>query len=286
MSGTLFDRGATAALAQAYPERPALLRHRLGDHPLLTLPALVALANRMRPTDVLCCRGDVPIGVEGDGAPPTGLSAEETIRSIERCGSWMVLKKIEQDPAYRALTDALLDEFEPAVRPATGRMRRREGFIFVSSPDAVTPFHFDGEHNVLLQIRGEKSFTLFPAGDARLAPAEAHEAFHVEGRYTLPWREDFAGAGRPVRLGPGDALYVPVKAPHWVRNGAEPSVSLSITWRSAWSDREERAHRFNHWLRQTGREPLLPARYPRQNHLKSLAWGAIAKAGRIGRLGR
>lgn len=278
MTGRFFSPGAAAALADAYPEAPATLSHRLSGHPLFELASLVDLANRMRPQDVLCCRGDVPIGSEGDGAPPNSLTAEATIRSIERCGSWMVLKKVEQDPTCRALTDALLDELEPAVRAATGTTRQREAFIFISSPGAVTPFHFDGEHNVLLQLAGEKIFTVFPPGDPRFAPPEAHEAFHLSGRYTLPWRDEFEACGRPVRLAAGDALYVPVKAPHWVRNGDKVSVSLSITWRSGWSEREERAHRFNHWLRRAGWCPRPPGRYPRQNHLKALACRVAGKA--------
>ena len=276
-----FDPAAKACLASAYPEAPARLRHDLCGHPLLQLPALAELAERMRASDVLCCCGDVPVGCDGDGAPLNGLGAAQTIASIGRGNSWMVLKYVEQDPAYRRLVDSLLDELEPAVRPSTGAMRQREAFVFVSSPGAVTPFHFDGEHNILLQLAGEKQFNVFPAGDPRLAPPEAHEAFHLAGRYTLAWRDEFAALGRPVRLAPGDALYVPVKAPHWVENGSEPSVSLSITWRSAWSRREERAHRFNHWLRSLGARPAPPHRYPRQNLAKSLAWQAVGRARRV-----
>ena len=51
-------------------------------------------------------------------------------------------------------------------------MLKPQGFIFVSSPDAVTPYHFDPEHNILLQLRGTKAMTLFPAGDPRFAPDE------------------------------------------------------------------------------------------------------------------
>lgn len=276
-----FDSDAAEALAAAYPEAPALLRHELCGHELLQLPALAELAGRMRPADVLCCAGDVPVGCDADGAPANGLTALETIATIAGGASWMVLKFVDQDPQYRALVDSLLDALEPAVRPATGRMRQREAFVFVSSPGAVTPFHFDGEHNILLQLSGEKVFTIFPAGDARLAPPEANEAFHLAGRYTLAWSEEFAAFGRPLRLRPGDALYVPVKAPHWVRNGAAPSVSLSITWRSGWSEREERAHRFNHWLRSAGAQPRAPARYPQQNYAKSLAWQAIGRSRRL-----
>lgn len=286
MTGRHFDTGAREALAAGYPESPVRLRHGLGDHPLFRLPALSALASRMRPNDVLCCNGDVPVGAGADGAPANGLTAEDTIRSIERCGAWMVFKFVEQDAECRALVDDLLDEIEPAIRPATGPMLQREAFVFVSSPGAVTPFHFDGEHNILLQLRGEKSFTVFPPGDGRLAPAEAHEAFHREGRYTLPWIDEFHGMGLAVSLSPGEGLYVPVKAPHWVRNGAQVSVSLSITWRSGWSRREEAAHRLNHILRRAGWSPRLPARYPRQNYLKAFSWQVADKAIRAARIGR
>ncbi|MEZ5892338.1 MAG: hypothetical protein R3C58_04235 [Parvularculaceae bacterium] len=34
---------------------------------------------------------------------------------------------------------------------------------FRLSPGAVTPFHMDPEHNILLQIAGEKTFTIYPA---------------------------------------------------------------------------------------------------------------------------
>ena len=46
-------------------------------------------------------------------------------------------------------------------------MLTSQGFIFVSSPNSVTPYHFDPEHNILLQIRGSKVMTQFPAGTRR-----------------------------------------------------------------------------------------------------------------------
>ena len=57
---------------------------------------------------------------------------------------------------------------EPLVRARTGTMYKREAFIFVSSPNAVTPFHMDPEHNILMQLRGTKTMTLFPAAFSSL----------------------------------------------------------------------------------------------------------------------
>ncbi|MGF1550016.1 MAG: JmjC domain-containing protein [Sphingomonadaceae bacterium] len=276
-----FAPGAVEALAAAYPERPARLSHGLAGHRLLRLGALETLATRMRPEDVLCFRGDVPVGVGPQGAPRSDLPVAETLRAIERCGSWMVLKSVEQDPDYRRLLHDLLAELETVVRPATGPMLRREAFIFVSSPKAVTPFHFDPEHNVLLHLEGEKLITVFPVGDAEIAPGEAHEQFHLNGQYNLPWCDEFEAKGTGFALRPGDALYVPVKAPHWVRNGDAPAISLSITWRSGWSWREQQAHGLNRLLRRAGLNPAPPARYPGQNYAKSLAFRLVDKTERL-----
>ena len=46
-------------------------------------------------------------------------------------------------------------------------MFRREGFIFISSPGSITPFHMDPEYNFLLQIRGEKQISIWGGKDRR-----------------------------------------------------------------------------------------------------------------------
>ncbi|WP_129792803.1 cupin-like domain-containing protein [Sphingosinicella sp. CPCC 101087] len=280
MSARAFAGPAQAVFADAYPEQPTLLDHGLVDHPLLKLDALAELATRIRPIDAEYNRGDLPVGIDPADTPSNGLSVEETIRSIEQCGSWMVLKFVEQDPAYRDLLHDTLAELEDTVRPSTGAMLKREAFIFISSPGAVTPFHFDPEHNILLQVRGTKTMTIFPATDEALVSGEAHEAFHAGGHRNLPWRDDFAGRGEPFALEPGKAVYVPVKAPHWVRNGPDVSISFSITWRSEWSYREEYARRMNALLRRSGLRPASPKRYPHQNHLKSFGYRVIDKVKR------
>jgi len=273
-----FSSMSLARLGALYPERAGVIGHQLIDHPLLRLEALAELAQRLRPVDVEYNRGDLPVGIDPAATPANGLSITETIRSIEHCGSWMVLKFVEQDPAYRSLLEETLAELRPLVTPATGRMLKQEGFIFISSPDAVTPFHFDPEHNILLQIRGKKVMTVFPQDDPAIVGGPLHEAFHRGGHRNLPWQEAFADLGIPHALSPGDAIYVPVKAPHWVKNGPEPSISFSITWRSEWSYREEYAHGFNAILRKAGAHPAMPHRFPRQNRLKSLAYRAALKA--------
>ena len=276
---SVFSAEARAAFAAAYPETPHKLAHTLGRHPLLELDALAMLAEALPPAAIEYNKADLPIGV--DGKPdPTGIPIGETIRHIERTGSWAVLKNVEQHPAYAALLAELLDELRPQIESATGRMLKTQAFIFITSPNGVTPYHFDPEHNILLQIRGSKVMTQFPAGNPAYAPDEVHEAYHTGGGRELTWRDELHAGGREFALSAGDGLFVPVMAPHFVRNGPEPSVSLSITWRSEWSFAEADARAFNAVLRRWGLKPRSTGRWPARNLAKAYGWRVLRKLGR------
>ena len=278
----VFDDETTARFAEHYPETPHRLNHHLRAHELLTLEAIADLSEALPAGSVEYNPGDLPVGIDAADVPDNGLSIGETIRTIDVCRSWAVLKNIEQMPDYAALLMQLLNELRPAIEAKTGRMLRPQGFIFVSSPHSMTPYHFDPEHNILLQLRGSKVMTQFPAGDARFAPPSAHEAYHSGHQRNLVWRDDFQASGTAIDLAPGQAVFVPVMAPHFVRNGPEPSISLSITWRSDWSFAEADAHGFNRLLRSAGLNPKAPGRFPASNKPKAYAYRALRKAGLTG----
>lgn len=271
-----FPHRSHAAFAANYPELPHKLEHGLGDHPLMELDALARLAEALPTGSVEYNFADLPIGVEGKPAQ-TGIPIGETIRNIAASGSWAVLKNVEQHAAYAALLAELLAELRPSIEARTGRMLKTQAFVFVTSPGGVTPYHFDPEHNILLQLRGSKVMTQFPAGDPAYAPDEVHEAYHTGGARELKWRNELAAGGREFALGPGEALFVPVMAPHFVRNGPEPSISLSITWRSEWSFAEADARAFNAALRRIGFRPASPGRWPAHNRAKACAWRLLRK---------
>lgn len=273
----IFDEATRADFARSYPEIPHRLRHNLRAHPLLALEALARLGETLPAASIEYNKGDLPTGVDPAADIGNGLSIGDTIRRVDSCRSWAVLKNIEQAPEYRALLLDLLGELRPHIEAKTGAMLMPQGFVFVSSPDAVTPYHFDPEHNILLQLKGSKTMTQFPAGDAVYAPDETHEGYHTGGHRNLVWREELARGGTPWRLEPGEAVFVPVMAPHHVKVGPDPSISLSITWRSDWSYAEADARAFNSVLRKAGLRPRAPGRFPASNTAKALAWRALRK---------
>ena len=279
ISAQVFDEEARRIFADAYPDASVKLHHGLVGHPLLAIDALAGLAERMPAASVEYNLGKLPLGVRPEDTPSNGLTLGETIRTIESNGSWAVLKNVERDAAYGALLDAALAELEPIVDARTGPMLNREAFIFLSSPGSVTPFHMDPEHNILLQIMGEKVMTVFPAGDQELVPAVQSEAFHAGGHRNLNWRDDFRGRGTAVKLLPGDAIHVPVKAPHFVENGAGVSISLSVTWRSERSVAESELHGLNALLRRRGLPVGRIGAAPERQGARRLAYRIMRKLG-------
>jgi hypothetical protein len=162
-----------ARLAGQFEREPFAVRHRLTDHALLQLPRLIELATVLPESSVEYNQADLPIEQEYLATPRNGLTIDQTMRQIEDCKSWMVLKNVERDPQYKALLDECLEEIAPHVRTMSPQLEHREAFVFVSSPQAVTPYHCDPEHNFLLQIRGNKVMTIFDRGDPR-AISERH----------------------------------------------------------------------------------------------------------------
>lgn len=273
----IFQSAARRIFADNYPETLHRLSHQLLNDPLLSIEALADLGEGLPVSSVEYNKGDLPIGIDPALVPANGLGIGETIRQAETSGSWAVLKNIEHNSRYQALLMGILSELRPHIEAKTGRVLQPQAYIFISSPHAVTPYHFDPEHNVLLQLRGSKVMTQFPAGNTRFAPDETHEGYHTGGHRNLQWHDGLAAGGTDWALRPGEAVFVPVMAPHFVRNGSDVSVSLSITWRSDWSFAEADARAFNALLRKAGGKPKPPGRFPAHNKAKALAWRVMRK---------
>lgn len=239
-----------------FPQTPFLVKHRLSDHPLFTIERLLQLSKVLPESSVEYNAGDIPLNMANQASPRTGLSAEETIRRIQEAKSWMVLKNVEQDPAYARLLDECLSQVHAWSSSHVRGMYNKEGFIFLSSPNSKTPFHVDPEHNFLLQIRGSKTVAIFDPHDPVVATDADIERGLYGGVRNLTYQPEFEGRGKLFELTPGQGAHFPVAAPHWVKNGPEVSVSFSITFRSLESEREESLRHFNMALRKRGVHPF------------------------------
>jgi hypothetical protein len=266
---------------EKFGQRPFLMRHNLAGHPLFELPRIMDLARFLPEDRVEYNAGEMSIGIDPNLTPRTGLSAEETIRRIYECKSWMVLKNIERHPAYSELLRECLKEVEGLGHHDARQIDHREAFLFLSSPGSITPYHIDPEWNFLLQIRGQKFMTVFPADDRGLLGEEELERFYSGAHRNLTYKDEYAAKGTLFEMNPGDGLHVPVTAPHWVKNGPEVSVSFSITFQTRASERRGIIYRVNHSLRQRGFSPPPVGYSPWRDSIKYHGYRALRRVRRI-----
>jgi hypothetical protein len=239
-----------------FPQNDFAVTHELSGHPLFSLDYLIEKSASLSAKNIEYNMGEVQVDHKNTPVPLNGLSPQETIRRIEECKSWIVLKNVESIPEYKALLDECLDPIFQ-IPSSLKNLHNKEAFIFVSSPNSVTPYHIDPEHNFLLQIKGTKTMHVWKADDKLALPEKAIEDT-VYGPYAhrnLPFKDEFQSHAESYQLEAGGGLYVPVHAPHWVKNGPAVSVSFSITFRSSFSERKALLHRFNAKLRSRGLAP-------------------------------
>ncbi len=254
----------------AFNRRPFLVRHRLADEPLFALPRLIELARSLPAEFVEYNAGNLPLSIDSRLTPRNGLSVEETIRRIEEHCSWMVLKRVEQDPDYRRLLDRCLDEIQAFSEPLDPGMFDRAGAIFISSPGSVTPYHLDAEYNFLFQIRGHKTIAVFDANDRAILSEEELEQVSgvAEVHRNLVFREEYQEKAAVFELTPGTAVHVPSMYPHWVRNGAEVSISFSAGFLTRAYERKSAVFQVNRALRRLGLKPAPVGRSAVRDALK------------------
>lgn len=264
---------------ESFAREPMATSHSLTEHALLSVESIAKLAERLPPDRVEHNIANLPKIVDDpDAVRRSDESVGEIARNIETNGCWMVLKNIELDPEYKRLLDESLDEVAPLVRDREGGMTMREGFIFLSAPGSMTPSHTDPEHNFLLQVRGTKRMYVgrFPDNNTQQMVLEGA----VTGEHrNVTWEPQDP---QLFDLHPGDGVYVYPHAPHWVENGDQVSVSLSITFSTAACEDTRRVHAMNARLRRIGLSPTAPGRRPRLDRGKAAASKRLGHLARLG----
>jgi hypothetical protein len=271
--------------ARNFDRAAFVFAHRLADHPLFTPDRLLDLAKRMAedPRDVYYDAGDVRVDQRWDEVAACDLPVDEILRRIETAGAWVVLRQADKDPAYAALLDECLTEIEAlAGKDLAAAMKLRRALIFVNSPNRISSYHIDRECNFLLQISGTKTIHVFDRYDRDVLPEEEIERFWTVDNNAALYKPQYADRAQTFVLRPGEAVHLPVNAPHWVQNGPEVSVSLSINFHyhdAALAD----VYRANYWLRRLGFRPSPPERFTLADNAKRTAFACARSLKRAGR---
>lgn len=257
-----------------FNRRPFQFEHTLANHPLFTLPRLLELAKstqQNRPKDLYYDAGEsVRVDQRWNQMGPKP-PVEEALAGIEKSGAWITLHQSQKDPEYGELFNQCMREFEELTGVDVKKVRKVEdALIFISSPNRVTPYHIDRECNFLLQIRGVKTVYVFDQTDRDVLTEEEVERFWTVDNNSAVYKKELQNRAKAFNLLPGEGVHIPVNAPHWVQNGGDFSVSLSVNFTHKDSERAN-AYRANFFLRKLGVNPTPPGQSP----IRDAAKGAV-----------
>lgn len=268
------------AFETQFPNQPFRINHGLVGDARLTLPAILELVKALPRDRIEYNSGKAAVSQDPSSTPLVDLDPEEVITQIETAGAWMVLKRVEHHPTYRALLEEALD----SVAKARGFKSVKDagftdiqGFIFVSSPNSTTPFHLDSEDNFFVQIHGDKQFAIYDNSDRSIASEDQIEHAITKHR-NLKFDDAYAARGTVHDLKPGEGVFVPYIWPHWVKTKSTYSISLAITWKTPEVKRRNNLYLANSMLRDRGFPQQAPGLSPVLDGLKVAAVQAMAIA--------
>lgn len=258
---------------------PFLFRHTLDRHPLFSPEKMFDLAREFANSGDSLYVDHGKVEANSPLLPPRqeAFGHAQAFQSLIAGNENVFFKmaRINQRPEYQSFLAGAMDEFlQASGLPASGWDRKRTISVFLATPHRVTPFHIDGDLNFLCQVAGTKTVWVADGRDPEIvAPAEI-ERFcrgdHEACRYKpvalqRAWR---------FELTPGTGVHIPIFYPHWVENGDELSISVSINAKPAHYT-PAAVYRVNSYLRQMGLRPSPPGVHPWLDRLKQqvFAWG-------------
>ena len=271
-----------ALFAKNFPRSPFEFRHTLDRHPAFQLEALLEAAERINANPKSAARAHFESGTPGRnawfGSRPQGETLVTALQRIHDGQNWVILKRIHEDATYAAVLETLI----PQLSTVSGVDIARTFYdptmtIFITSPGRVTPYHMDGETNFLAQISGTKAAYIYDGNNPAILTPQQLEKYWTGNLPKIDYPESLPHGHWQYLLEPGNGVFNPAIFPHWLQNGAQVSVSVSINFKRRHNE-EIGTHRANHFLRKAGLTPRAPGEAPNLDRAKEATFGRLYQA--------
>ena len=263
--------------AEHFERRPFFVTHELKTHPLFQIDALLEASDRLPASLIECNAGSVPISLPEGRVAGHGLTPREICALMPDEKVWLGLKKIDLVPEYREVIETLLSSVRSATASSYPGMYNLEGYVFISSPGTIVPYHMDTEHNFLLQIRGDKSMYVLDRFDPAVLCEEDIERYYTNTTRRMTFDDSMHDHVQRWYLDPGKGMHVPINFPHYVETGSDISISLSATFDTPRQQARACIYKVNYHLRKLGIKPAPYGSSAWSDRLKSAAGLAYQK---------
>jgi len=285
---TCFGNGSDAAKLDREPFK---FEHKLMGHPALSLENLARVIPKLPKEQVMYSGRLLETSDNFEKTfrqRPVDQSIEETIENIRHSDSYIMVSSPQVDASFAPLHKQLVSDVEVLMRergvgtaPVTPML-----YLFIASPNSVTPFHIDRYSTFLMQFRGSKKVHVSMPWDERVVTDKDREAYVAYANTGLPWSPEKDAYSTAFDFSPGEALHIPFVAGHHVRNGSEDvSISMSIIFNTPQTMAWRGALNFNHRARKAigslGVNPSKVGVSPLRDSAKAKAWSLWANLRRI-----
>lgn len=193
------------------------------------------------------------------------LNLNEVIETIRSSNCYIAARNLELHESFKGLYNDLLEDIGELLKHNKTGSKPLEPMVwlFIASPNAVTPFHFDRSSNFIFQIRGSKELAVFPPRVEEIISAKDTESY-LDWTSQLPeWKEELDQYAHKFNFKANEAVHIPFVSGHYVKNGPEDvSITMSIFFHSEETKCWSGAMRFNNRLRRLGLKPGVVGQRP------------------------
>jgi hypothetical protein len=267
-----------------FNEKAFLFSHNLAGNPLFELPRLTALAEFLIKKEGSNCvrwkNANSPIDAKWDQLPPSEQVANisDAVRNLDKSGSWVVLYRVQNDPEYSAILEQALDDIEEMIgHPLRPEITWKDSYIFMASPQALTPYHIDHETAFLMQVHGDRKAYLWDQKDRSVVTEGELENYYMGDLGAGTYREENKAKAIEFAMDAGKGVHHPVLAPHYYQNGNDYSVAIGVHLCLRDVDRRGRAYQVNSMLRKFGMKPTPVGIDPARDEKKIRAMSLLDK---------
>lgn len=274
-----FDDGVDASLVD---RGPFVCGHKLMGHPALSLESLCRVLPRLPPGQVMYATRRLATGDNFEKTfrqRPLDRSVAETIETIRESDSYIMVNSPQVDEGFAELYQDLIHDVESLMweRGVGDKAISPKLYLFIASPNSVTPFHIDRYSTFLMQFRGSKWVTVSDPWDERVVTSPDRENYVSYVSTQLPWTPEKDGISSRYWFEPGQALHIPFVAGHHVHNGPDDvSISMSIIFNTPqtvdWRDALNFNQRARKVLRRVGMGPGPVGVDPDRDAMKAKLW--------------
>jgi hypothetical protein len=241
--------------------RPFGFSHNLADHPSLSFENLSRVITSLPEEKVMFSKGlnDLKkhfetVLVEGK----KGFDLNDIIENIRTGDAYIAVRNPELDPSFKDIFEGICHDVGVFMKAnGTGEKPLEPMlWLFIASPGAVTPFHFDRFSNFIMQIRGSKELAVFPPRAEQVISSKELEAYHDNKPSYPEWNDEKDRYAHKFNFKSGEAVHIPYTSGHYVKNGTDDiSITLSVFYHSNETKMWSNAMKMNYRLRRFGVSP-------------------------------